>query len=248
MCGICGVWNYKSDSPIEKTVVRRMAQVMTHRGPDDEGFYFDSDIGLGHRRLSIVDLEGGHQPMSNEDDTVWLVCNGEIYNHLKLRRELVSKGHVFKTRSDSEVIIHLYEEFGEEFMGKLNGMFAIALWDEKQKKLILARDRLGIKPLSYAIVDGKLIFASEIKALLEHPLVDTSLDMFALQIYLRFFYIPSPYSIFKDIKKLPPGHYMVCKEDSIKIKQFWDVKSWEIIDGSEEEFAELILNEFKNLR
>lgn len=245
MCGICGIWNYQSGNPVEKATIRDMTQSMVHRGPDAEGFYFDHDIGLGHRRLGIVDLEGGHQPLSNEVQTIWLVCNGEIYNHLKLRRELVAKGHRFRTKSDSEVIVHLYEEYGEESLGKLNGMFAFALWDKKEKKLLLARDRLGIKPLAYVITDGKFIFASEIKTLFEHPNVKPSLDRSLVSLYFRLSYVPSCYSIFSDVKKLLPGHYLVCKDGSVEVKQYWDVTQWDSINGDRAEISERISRQFK---
>src|SRR5438874_1383507 len=167
MCGIAGIFNYRDSIPVDHFQLKRMADSMIHRGPDDEGFFIGGPIGLAHRRLSIIDLAGGHQPMSNEDDSIWVVFNGEIYNYLALREFLVSKGHVFKTRSDTEVIVHAYEEFGVEFVEKLRGMFAFALWDAPRKRLILVRDWLGIKPVYYLANSGQIAFASEIKGILQ---------------------------------------------------------------------------------
>ncbi|MGH9425054.1 MAG: asparagine synthetase B family protein, partial [Terriglobia bacterium] len=162
MCGIAGIFNYKNSAPVDALEMRRMAGTMVHRGPDDEGFYVSGPLGFAHRRLSIIDLAGGHQPMFNEDGSVGIIFNGEIYNHEELRRELEAKGHVFRTHSDTEAIIHAFEEYGSDFERRLIGMFAFALWDERRRMLVLSRDRLGIKPLYYTEHQGRLLFASEI--------------------------------------------------------------------------------------
>src|SRR5208337_5544842 len=166
MCGICGKLNFEKTAGVEPALIRGMMDAIRHRGPDDEGLYSASQVGLGHRRLSIIDLHSGHQPLSNENDTVWIVFNGEIYNFRELRTFLLSKGHVFKTQTDTEVIVHLYEEFGPQCLDELRGMFALAIWDEKTETLFLARDRVGIKPLYYCQNNKSLVFASEIKAIL----------------------------------------------------------------------------------
>ena len=195
---------------------------MTHRGPDDEGTYSDEKVSLGIRRLSIIDLVTGHQPITNEDKNVWVVCNGEIYNFHKLREQLIQKGHNFATRSDTEVIIHLYEEEGENFVSQLNGMFAIALWDKKSNIFYLARDRLGIKPLHYWQSDNTLVFSSEIKSILQAG-YQRELDFDSMSRFFTFEYIPAPQTIFKGIKKLLPGHMMVINDSKVQIKQYWDV-------------------------
>ena len=210
MCGICGLLG-EFDPQLASECVKRMADSIRHRGPDDEGFHTDPPAFLGHRRLSIVDLSTGHQPLCNEDGTVWIAFNGEIYNHASLRAELEQKGHVFRTRSDTESIVHLYESEGLSFPEKLNGMFAIALWDRSRRRLVLVRDRLGIKPLYYARLDGgALAFASEIKALLQCPGVDTAVDPVALDGYLALQYVPGPRTIYRGIHKLPAGHTLVA--------------------------------------
>jgi asparagine synthase (glutamine-hydrolysing) len=173
MCGIAGIWNYKTQRPVDPGRLRLMTDLLSHRGPDGDGFYCKGSVGLGHRRLSIIDVAGGHQPMSNEDGSIWITFNGEIYNFQELREPLVKKGHVFKTRSDTEVIVHLYEEIGPDCFEKLRGMFALALWDSRNQQLILARDRIGIKPLQYGLFHDGIVFASElnsIRAAAELPL------------------------------------------------------------------------------
>ena len=169
MCGICGKLNFDRESSVSPALVRAMADSIAHRGPDDEGYYVSGPLGLGFRRLSIIDLATGHQPLSNEDGTVWIVFNGEIYNYQELRTFLQGKGHIFKTQTDTEVIVHLYEEFGEDCVEKLRGMFAFAIWDERQQTLMLARDRVGIKPVYYSIGADSVVFGSEIKAILADP-------------------------------------------------------------------------------
>jgi asparagine synthase (glutamine-hydrolysing) len=200
-----------------------MLDTIRHRGPDDEGTYFAPRIGLGHRRLSIIDLGTGHQPLSNEDGSVWIVFNGEIYNYQELQKELKSKGHIFKTKSDTEVIVHLYEEYGESCIDRLRGMFAFAIWDAKQKTLFLARDRVGIKPLYYWKSHNSIVFASEIKAILVDPSVNRELDLGMIDRFLSFYFLPGEETLFKGIHKLLPGHYLVCRGDRVEIRQYWDL-------------------------
>jgi asparagine synthase (glutamine-hydrolysing) len=199
-----------------------MACTMEHRGPDDEGFFLGGTAGLGFRRLSIIDLAGGHQPMSNEDDSLWIVFNGEIYNFQELRSKLDATGrHKFKTRSDTEVIIHLYEEYGERCVDHLRGMFAFAIWDKKRERLFAARDRFGKKPLVYADLPGAFVFGSELKAILKYPGVPRDIDYRAIDLYLTYQYVPSPRTAFQSIRKLPPAHYMVYEKGKIRIERYW---------------------------
>lgn len=200
-----------------------MNNTLAHRGPDDEGYYVNGSIGLGHRRLSIIDLDSGKQPMGNEDGSVQVVFNGEIYNFLELKAQLESNGHVFRTKSDTESIIHGYEEWGEDFVHKLRGMFAIALWDARQRKLLLVRDRAGKKPLFYLVDKNRLLFASELKALLEDENISKEIDPSALDSYLSFGYVPSPLSIFRSVKKLTPAHLAVCCPDGFSIRRYWSL-------------------------
>ena len=223
MCGILGQFNFAGE-PADQRLVKNMARTLQHRGPDDENFYFDKNIGLGHRRLSIIDLENGRQPMHNEDSTIWLVSNSEIYNFIELRQELKSKGHTFFTESDTEVIVHLYEEMGERCVEKLVGMFAFALWDQRRRRLFLARDRFGIKPLHYFHDQKTFIFASEIKALLKYRGIDKTLNRAAIDQYFAFLYILEPHTIFKRIYKLPPAHYLICDEKGITVKRYWNLE------------------------
>src|SRR6184192_44704 len=204
MCGICGVAG--GDPADGRDLIRRMCAAMVHRGPDDEGGVHLDGVTLGMRRLSIIDLAGGHQPMHNEDSTVWVVQNGEIYNHLELRRQLIAAGHAFATQSDTEVLVHGYEEWGERMVERLNGMFAFALLDRRKASLMLARDRMGIKPLHYAVDGERLVFASELKALLQDPALRKGIDPVALDEYLAYEFVPSPRSIVRGISKLRPGH------------------------------------------
>jgi asparagine synthase (glutamine-hydrolysing) len=219
MCGICGVVGSN-----DADLLHKMCQLMTHRGPDDSGMYQGGNISLGHQRLSIIDLATGHQPMHNEDQTVWIVFNGEIYNYQQLQKELQQQGHRFYTKSDTEVIIHLYEELGQGCVNKLRGMFAFALWDAKRNELLLARDRLGIKPLYYIHTQGKLLFASEIKSLLPYAGITPQLDELALNHYLSFRFVPGPATMFQGIKKLLPGHILCYKQNSLRIEKYWDLQ------------------------
>jgi len=226
MCGICGILNV-CGGPVDVEGLKEMNAVLAHRGPDDDGFYVDGPVGLGMRRLSIIDVAGGHQPIPNEDECLWIVYNGEIYNHLEIRKELEAKGHTFRTRTDTETILHLYEEMGAACVTRLNGMFAFAIWDGRNRRLFLARDRLGIKPL-YCYRDGeKFLFASEIKAILAAEDLELHLDLEALYHYLTYLYIPAPYTIYREIRKLMPGHCMTAAEGQLEVAQYWDL-SYEV--------------------
>ncbi len=224
MCGICGLFG-DFDPRQAAEWAKRMADSMRHRGPDDEGFLADPPAYFGHRRLSIVDLSGGHQPLANEDQSISTIYNGEIYNHESIRAALEPRGHVYRTHSDGESIVHLYEEEGPAFPSKMNGMFAIALWDRRRQTLVLVRDRLGIKPLYYARLKPRgLAFASEIKALLHCPGVDIAIDPVALDSYLALQYIPGPRTIYRGVEKLPAGHVLVAHGDEIALKPFWTLE------------------------
>jgi asparagine synthase (glutamine-hydrolysing) len=224
MCGICGLINLQRSSCDNEEILRSMVQSLKHRGPDGEGFYIRDGAFLGMCRLSIIDIWGGQQPISNEVQSIWIVFNGEIYNFRSLRQRLLSKGHIFKTNSDTEIIVHLYEEYGEECVNHLNGMFAFAIWDEIERKLFLARDHIGIKPLFYSCEDDKMMFGSEIKALLQDPDIKREIDTTALDQFLSLEYIPTPRTIYKQIKKLPPGHSLTFQDGHLKLKQYWDFK------------------------
>ena len=224
MCGICGKLNFEQDASIDPALLRAMLGTIRHRGPDDEGLYVTSQVALGHRRLSIIDLSTGHQPLSNEDGTVWITFNGEIYNYHELRSFLLSKGHVFKTQTDTEVIVHLYEELGPECLQKLRGMFAFAIWDNNTKTLFLARDRIGIKPLYYCLTDKSLVFGSEIKAILADPAVHREVAPEIIDRFLTFLYLPGEETLLKGIKKLPPGHYLSVRNGNAIVRQYWDLQ------------------------
>ncbi len=230
MCGICGIAYTDTERRPDPDLLKTMCGTMVHRGPDDEGQIVSGPVGLGMRRLSIIDLNTGHQPVSNEDGSVWIVFNGEIYNFRDLRQELVSLGHVFRTQSDTEVIVHGYEAWGPDVCAKLNGIFGFAVWDDRKKRLVLGRDHVGVKPLYYCHDGERLVFGSEIKAILACPGVGRTLDMHALDHYLTFEYIPAPESIFKEIRKLRPGHRLVWQEGRISIAPYWRLvpqeKNW----------------------
>ncbi|MBU0703759.1 MAG: asparagine synthase (glutamine-hydrolyzing), partial [Chloroflexi bacterium] len=223
MCGICGIVNISASRPIDRDVLLRMTQVLEHRGPDDRGIYIDEQAGLGSRRLSIIDLAGGRQPIANEDETMWIVFNGEIYNYRELRAYLQKRGHVFRTRTDTEVILHLYEEFGVDCAQHLNGIFAFAIWDARREELVIARDRMGIKPLYYTEAAGQLIFGSEMKALLAHPDVARDIDPISLNEYLAFEYVPSPRTIIRDVHRLEPGHILRYDARGLHVQQYWNI-------------------------
>lgn len=224
MCGIAGKLIFDSTARIGENEVRRMILPLVHRGPDGQGTYRDRNIGLGHCRLSIIDLNSGAQPMANEDESVWIVFNGEIYNFLELRDRLLAKGHIFRSQCDTEVIIHLYEEMGFDCVKELRGMFAFALWDAKQQRLFLARDRVGIKPLYYCETDKALYFASELKGIMADPAVSRELSHAALRTFLAFNYVPGEETLFQSVKKLLPGHYLVAERGKIVIRQYWDLR------------------------
>ncbi|WNM63986.1 asparagine synthase (glutamine-hydrolyzing) [Candidatus Nitrospira neomarina] len=245
MCGICGIFNVWSGEPVHHAMIERMADTLVHRGPDDAGYYVTGPIGLGHRRLSIIDLEGGHQPMANEDQSVWVVFNGEIYNFQSLHHDLVRKGHQFKTWSDTEVIVHAYEEYGEECFQFFRGMFAIALWDGSKKKLVLARDRVGKKPLYYLVDKDQVAFASEMKAILTVPGVKKEIDLQALSDYFSLLYVPAPKSINKAIRKVQPGHFVRITEKGVEEKEYWDLHFDPNPHRREDEWEERLMDALK---
>ncbi len=235
MCGICGIVYTDENRSVDSRILNPMCDTMLHRGPDDKGLFIDKNIGLAMRRLSIIDLTTGHQPMSNEDGTIWIVYNGEFYNFIENRDVLIKKGHIFKTHSDTEVIIHLYEEYGVHCLEKINGMFAFAIWDYNQKKLFIARDRIGIKPLHYTFVNNIFLFASEIKAILKYPDFPRQIDLYALNRYLTFEYVPTPHTIYKNIRKLPAGHYILLKNGKMSIRKYWDIRSFRTLNETIDE-------------
>ncbi len=234
MCGICGKLNFKRSEPVEPELIKDMASALHHRGPDEFGFYNEKKIGLGHARLSIIDLSGGQQPMHNEDKNIWIVFNGEIFNYLELRDELIKKGHTFYTKSDTEVIIHAYEEYGSRCVDYLNGQFAFAIWNKRRNELFLARDRMGIRPLFYTILNNSIIFSSEAKSILLDKQVKREIDNLALDQIFTFWSCIPPRTIFKNILELPPAHYLIVKDGKIKTERYWDMKFPE-----EDEYADL---------
>jgi asparagine synthase (glutamine-hydrolysing) len=224
MCGIAGRFNFDPDCPIDRECLAAMTTTLTHRGPDSAGYYHANGVGLGHRRLSIIDLSTGDQPLSNEDGSVWVIFNGEIYNFATIRRELEAFGHVFRTHTDTEVIVHAYEQWGDDFATHFRGMFAFALYDDRRRRLLLVRDRLGIKPLIYSVLPTGIVFGSEIKALLEDPEVSRQWSADALDAYMALQYVPSPRTIFRDIWKLPPGHVLVAADGKVSIRPYWSLE------------------------
>jgi asparagine synthase (glutamine-hydrolysing) len=242
MCGICGSY-YFDGRPIDRGVLESMSDILRHRGPDDRGTFIGEGIGLGHRRLSIIDLSTGQQPLSNEDGSVWIVLNGEIYNYLELNKSLT--GHIFRTRSDTETIVHLYEMDPNGFVSRLRGMFALALWDQKNRQLILARDRVGKKPLYYYCDHEKLVFASEIKSILQHPALKLDIDNQAVCDYLSLGYIPAPKSIYGSIRKLRPGYFLRVTRGNLEEVQYWDINFGSIDEMSEQQWTEALLSELE---
>jgi asparagine synthase (glutamine-hydrolysing) len=251
VCGIAG-FIARSGEQIDARDIQRMCEAIVHRGPDDSGIYCRGKVGLGMRRLSIIDVSGGHQPIHNEDQSVWVVFNGEIYNFAELKRELESRGHQFYTHSDTEVIIHLYEEMGSDCVRRLRGMFAIALYDKKRDLLLLARDRLGKKPLHYAVSDGRLLFGSEIKAMLAVAPELAQVDPLGIVQYFQFGYIPDPNTAFQVIRKLPPGYLLEYSNGNVHLKQYWDVPEYGTREPASEEECleqlESLLSEAVRLR
>src|SRR2546425_939795 len=223
MCGITGFISVDPSRPADPGILRSMTDAIAHRGPDDAGFHVEGGVALGMRRLSIIDLETGQQPISNEDGSIWVVFNGEVYNYLELREGLISRGHRFKTRSDTEVLVHLYEEKGDEFVTAINAMAALALWDGRRQRLVLARDRLGKKPLHYTLTPEEFVFGSEIKALLRHPAVRAEIDHDSLARYFVHDYVPCPRTIYRGILKLRPGHLGVFEGGRFTERPYWDV-------------------------
>lgn len=242
MCGLCGIFNLHSSTPVAKEAILDMAGTIVHRGPDAEGVYTDKGIGLGHRRLSIIDVASGHQPMATEDKSVVVVFNGEIYNYLELKERLLQKGYQFRTHSDTEVILYLYQEEGERCFSDLRGMFAIALWDRNHKRLLLARDRVGKKPLFYHYDGKRCVFASEMKAILQVPGISREIDLQALSDYLSLLYIPAPKTIFKSIRKLQPAHYLVISEQECREVPYWDAQFSRVEVRSEAEWMEGLMD------
>jgi asparagine synthase (glutamine-hydrolysing) len=224
MCGIAGKLVFDSSARVEWSHIEAMLHLIAHRGPDGQGIHLDRNLGLGHRRLSIIDLSTGDQPMSNEDGSIWLVFNGEIYNYQELRHRLLAKGHNFKSNSDTEVIIHLYEEFAEECVAHLRGMFAFALWDSKRRRLFIARDRVGIKPLYYFHNAKTFCFASELKAIIADPAVPRDINLLAIRKFLSFYYVPGEDTLFKGVRKLLPGHWLMVEQGRVTTRQYWDLR------------------------
>ncbi len=259
MCGIAGIVD-STGRPVETAVIEKMCAAMAHRGPDDDGYYINPDpetgyrsqsrasasVALGMRRLAIIDLVTGKQPIHNEDETVWVVLNGEIYNYAELRADLEAKGHLFYTESDTEAIVHAYEAYGPDVAKHLRGMFAFAIWDEREQRLLLARDRVGKKPLLYSITDGKLVFASEFQALLSHPDISREVNPEAVSEYLTFMYVPAPMTAFTGVRKLEPGHILIWQNGEIKIERYWSLDFKRKIDISEEEASERALELLKD--
>jgi asparagine synthase (glutamine-hydrolysing) len=247
MCGIAGYIDFWDPTIVrtaeERTLILdRMCRVITHRGPDDQGTTLKRGVALGMRRLSIIDLAGGHQPISGEDGSVTIVFNGEIYNYLELKADLVNRGHVFVTDSDTESIVHAYEEYGADCLKQLRGMFGLAIWDDKRESLLLARDRVGKKPLYYTVTkNNQFVFGSELKSLLEHPEVDRKIDLDALDAYLTLGYVPDPVTIFQNVFKLPPGHQLLLDRSGIKVSQYWDFTFEKTAIRSEAEYLEELL-------
>lgn len=251
MCGICGIVDLDGE-PIDRGLVQRMTDLIEHRGPDGEGFYFNDQIAsdasksryrrarvaLAARRLAIIDVAAGHQPISNEDETVWVAYNGEIYNFAALRQELISAGHAFRTHCDTEVIVHAYEEWGDECVTRFNGMFAFAVWDDNRERLVLGRDRLGVKPLVYFQQGRRLLFGSEIKSLLEDPSVLREIELDVLVTYLSFFAIPEPYSLLHGVKRVPAGHILIFENGETRLKKYWDIDFTEAEKQSEGKWLE----------
>lgn len=250
MCGITGF--YQNHPVADKKILKKMNDRIIHRGPDDEGFYYTGKVGLAARRLSIIDLKTGHQPLSSQSGRCWITYNGEVYNFFELREELIAKGYKFRTKCDTEVIVNMYEEYGEEFVNKLRGMFAIGIYDIKKDKLVLARDHIGIKPLYYSFLEDKknLVFGSEIKTILEYPGIKRETDKEALDLFLTLEYIPAPHSIFKKIKKLPAGHILVFEKGRVEIKKYWEVEKKHFSDKLSElkEIFHSILKESVKMR
>src|SRR5437016_10216836 len=237
MCGIAGIVN-KDGAPVDRELLARMNEAIRHRGPDDDGFYFSDGVGLAMRRLAIIDLAHGQQPIHNQDRTAWIVFNGEIYNYRELREQLEKLGHRLYTSSDTEAIVHAYDQWGTDCPKYLRGMFAFAIWDERTKSLFLARDRVGKKPLLYAENGGQLIFGSEFTALLQHPDVSREVDYEAIHYYLSFLCVPAPLTAYRAIRKLEPGHSLLWRNGEVKIERYWHLDFSKKLNISEQEAGE----------
>ena len=241
MCGICGIFNFRTREPVRRDVLKPATDAMAHRGPDDEGFHLDGELGLGNRRLSIIDLPGGHQPLSNEDATLWITFNGEIYNYRELRIGLESRGHRFRTATDTEAILHLYEDYELGCLDHLRGMFAFALWDRRGRRLLLARDRLGIKPLFYRLEPDRLLFASELRALRELA-TPFEVDPQSVYDFFGFRYIPAPRTFYRGVEKLLPGHLLLADAKGVRTSAYWDIPGEEDPSCGKGEWAERVMD------
>src|SRR5215472_5648550 len=237
----CGIFNFRTCEPVARDVLKLAADAMAHRGPDDEGFHLDAELGLGNRRLSIIDLPGGHQPLSNEDGTIWITFNGEIYNYRELRVGLESRGHRFHTSTDTEAIVHLYEDYEFGWLDHLRGMFAFALWDRRRRRLLLARDRLGIKPLFYRLEPDRLMFASELRALRQLSTAAFEVDPQSVYDFFGFRYIPAPRTFYRGVEKLLPGHLMVADAKGARTSAYWDIPGEEDASRGAGEWAEAVM-------
>src|SRR4051812_45655142 len=242
MCGICGQFNFVREEPVDEETIQRMTRTMFHRGPDDEGYFLSGAVGLGFRRLSIIDLGGGHQPMSDAEAAVWVVFNGEIYNYKELRAELEGKGHRFRTQSDTEVIVHGYKQWGKEVFNHLNGMFGVAVWDVKRRRLLIARDAMGIKLIYYRLGNGSVTFGSEIRPVVAAGESSAGGDPLALNLFLRFRFTPSPLTIFKGGRKLSPGTMLVIENGKCEEERWYNYKPepFETAKSEEEAKRELL--------
>jgi asparagine synthase (glutamine-hydrolysing) len=245
MCGICGIFNFESHAPADRAALKRATDAMAHRGPDDEGFYVDGEMGLGNRRLSIIDLPGGHQPIANEDRTIWITFNGEIYNYRELRPVLESRGHKFQTSTDTETIIHLYEEHGLDCFNHLRGMFSFALWDSHKRRLLLARDRLGVKPLYYRRERGRIVFASELRALRELCAQPLEVDPQSVYDFFGFRYVPAPHTFYRGVEKLLPGHFLTADSQGVRTQAYWDIPPEEVDPVSVDALAQEVVEHLR---
>ncbi len=250
MCGICGQYNFGDHAPVTRRTVERMTSSIVHRGPDDEGYYIAGAIGLGFRRLSIIDLAGGHQPMSDQENTVWVVFNGEIYNFPELRRELEGFGHVFRTTCDTEVIVYGYKQWGDDVLNRLNGMFGMAIWDTQKQRLVVARDPFGIKLIYYKIDAGRLYFGSEIRAVVAATDESVDIDPTALNLFLRYRYTPSPYTMYEGVRKLAPGTMLTVEKGTCRVSRWYRYKPvpfspMKSVGEAEEELTELYKQSIK---
>ena len=245
MCGICGVFNFGTGEPADPVALKRATDAMAHRGPDDEGFHLDGPLGLGNRRLSIIDLPGGHQPIANEDESVWITFNGEIYNYQELRPDLLARGHTFRTNSDTETILHLYEEYDLSCLDHLRGMFAFAIWDSRKMRLMLARDRLGVKPLFFRVDAGRLAFASELRTLRELLPRPPEIDQQSVYDFFGFRYIPAPRTFYRGVEKLLPGHFLLADPSGVRTHTYWDIPPEEDTEMSAAQSASEIIEQLR---